>query len=46
MKKYLLAVSLIISSFFAYSDEINLHNAAIKKEPTNVAFRKGDTYKN
>lgn len=45
MKKYLLFFTLILSSLVAYSDEINLYNVANKKEPVNVSYKKGDTYK-
>lgn len=45
MKKYLIFLMVILSSFLAYSDEINLYNTARKKEPINIPYKKGDTYK-
>lgn len=44
MKKYLIFLMVILSSFLAYSDEINLYNVARKKEPINIPYKKGDTY--
>ena len=47
MKKFkslVLAFSLFFS-ILANSEEINLKKAASKKEPVNVAFKPGDTYK-
>ncbi|MDD7411061.1 MAG: TrbG/VirB9 family P-type conjugative transfer protein [Fusobacterium gastrosuis] len=44
MKKYLIFLTLILSSIFSYSDEINLYKAASRKEPINIPYKKGDTY--
>ena len=44
MKKILLFF-LLAFNILSFSEEEDLYNAATKKEPINIAYKKGNTYK-